>query len=67
MDVAKSEVLGYLGPNGAGKTTTIRLILGLIMPTAGGVSVFGLVPRAHPENVINGERRRLTSGQESGK
>jgi ABC-type multidrug transport system ATPase subunit len=55
MDVAK------------GKTTTIRLILGLIMPMAGGASVFGLVPRAHPENVINGERRRLTSGQESGK
>lgn len=42
LDVASGEVLGYLGPNGAGKTTTIRLLLGLIKPTAGSASVFGL-------------------------
>jgi ABC-type multidrug transport system ATPase subunit len=34
LDVASGEVVGYLGPNGAGKTTTIRLLLGLIRPTA---------------------------------
>ena len=35
LDVDEGEVLGYLGPNGAGKTTTIRLLMGLIHPTAG--------------------------------
>jgi ABC-2 type transport system ATP-binding protein len=42
LDVDKGEVLGYLGPNGSGKTTTIRLMLGMIKPTAGRVSIFGL-------------------------
>ena len=39
--VAKGEVYGFLGPNGAGKTTTIRLLLGLIRPSAGEVKIFG--------------------------
>ncbi len=42
LEVVEGEVLGYLGPNGSGKTTTIRLLLGLIEPTSGGASVFGL-------------------------
>jgi ABC-2 type transport system ATP-binding protein len=47
LAVHKGEVLGYLGPNGAGKTTTIRSMLGLIKPTGGSVSIFGVDAQAH--------------------
>jgi ABC-type multidrug transport system ATPase subunit len=42
LKVEEGEVLGYLGPNGAGKTTTIRLLMGLIHPSAGSARIFGL-------------------------
>jgi len=42
LQVAPQEVFGYLGPNGAGKTTTIRLLMGMIRPTAGSAYIFGL-------------------------
>jgi len=42
LEVGQQEVFGWLGPNGAGKTTTIRLLMGMIHPTAGSAYVFGL-------------------------
>ena len=41
FDVTPGEIHGFLGPNGAGKTTTIRMIAGLLKPTAGRVSIAG--------------------------
>jgi len=41
LAVRRGEVFGFLGPNGAGKTTTIGLLLGLVHPTAGQVTLFG--------------------------
>ena len=42
--VKRGEILGLLGPNGAGKTTAIHILLGLLTPGTGEVSVFGLSP-----------------------
>ncbi len=44
LTVSRGEVFGLLGPNGSGKSTTIKLLLGLIAPTAGTVAVFGRPP-----------------------
>jgi ABC-2 type transport system ATP-binding protein len=41
LELRPGEVLGFLGPNGAGKTTTIKLLLGLIRPSAGSIELFG--------------------------
>jgi ABC-2 type transport system ATP-binding protein len=41
LDVLRNSIFGFLGPNGAGKTTTIKLLLGLVRPTAGSAKVFG--------------------------
>jgi ABC-2 type transport system ATP-binding protein len=44
LEVHPGEVYGFLGPNGAGKTTTMRMLLGLIRPTAGTATVLGHRP-----------------------
>ena len=45
VTVRAGDVYGYLGPNGAGKTTSLRMMLGLIRPTAGTVRLFGRDPQ----------------------
>ncbi|HNX26368.1 MAG TPA: ABC transporter ATP-binding protein [Phycisphaerae bacterium] len=47
LDIRSREVFGLLGPNGSGKSTTLKMILGLLFPTRGTISVFG----KHPTNV----------------
>jgi len=42
--VERGELLGYLGPNGAGKSTTIKMLTGILVPSAGRVTVAGLDP-----------------------
>jgi ABC-2 type transport system ATP-binding protein len=44
LTVERGDVFGYLGPNGAGKTTSLRMLLGLIRPTAGEIRLFGRDP-----------------------
>lgn len=49
MSVDAGTIHGFLGPNGAGKSTAIRILLGVLHPTAGTVTVLGQDPRRHPE------------------
>jgi len=49
--VSPGEVFGFLGPNGAGKTTTIRMLCGILPPTAGRALVGGVDVAAEPERV----------------
>ncbi len=42
LAVAPGEIFGFLGPNGAGKTTTVKILMGLVRPTAGEARIFGL-------------------------
>src|SRR5258708_32472321 len=42
LTVEEGEVFGFLGPNGAGKTTTLKLLMGLMYPTAGSARILGM-------------------------
>ena len=50
LTVRHGEIYGFLGPNGAGKTTTMRMLLGLIEPTSGTISLMGAAPGS-PESL----------------
>ncbi|WP_323373416.1 ABC transporter ATP-binding protein [Plantactinospora alkalitolerans] len=65
LSIAEGEAVAYVGPNGAGKSTTVKMLSGILVPTAGQVHVDGLVPhRARVENarrvgVVFGQRTQL--------
>jgi ABC-2 type transport system ATP-binding protein len=52
FQVKKGEIVGYLGPNGAGKSTTIKMLTGLLVPSAGEVKVNGFVPWKEREHYV---------------
>ncbi len=54
LTVEPGDVFGYLGPNGAGKTTSLRMLLGLIRPTAGSVQLFGRDPLLDGARALEG-------------
>lgn len=65
FEVGPGEIVGFLGPNGAGKTTTLKMLSGLLHPTAGSASVLGFTPwhrdRAYlgQMTLIMGQRNQL--------
>src|ERR1035438_4779767 len=52
LRVEQGSVYAFLGPNGAGKSTTIRMLLGLLRPSHGDVSLFGLDLRHHRSEIL---------------
>jgi ABC-2 type transport system ATP-binding protein len=54
LTVQPGDVFGYLGPNGAGKTTSLRMLLGLIRPTAGSAQLFGRDPLVQGAKALDG-------------
>src|SRR3989442_5145677 len=54
LTVRAGDIYGFLGPNGAGKTTALRMILGLIRPDEGTVSLFGRSPQTELPEALDG-------------
>lgn len=65
FEIERGEVVGFLGPNGAGKTTTLKMLTGLLHPTAGDMSVLGYQPFKRDKNylrqiaLVMGQRNQL--------
>ncbi|WP_337100396.1 ABC transporter ATP-binding protein [Paenibacillus sp. YIM B09110] len=52
FSIAPGEIVGYIGPNGAGKSTTIKMLTGILHPTAGTIKVCGISPQADRKSVV---------------
>ncbi len=63
MSLEPGELVGYIGPNGAGKSTTIKMLTGILVPTAGDVTVAGIVP--YERRKENGRNIGVVFGQRS--
>ena len=59
LSVPDGELFGFLGPNGAGKTTTLRMIAGILQPTAGSIHLAGIDLSADPLAAIDALGLRL--------
>ncbi|OLS19390.1 MAG: putative ABC transporter ATP-binding protein YxlF [Candidatus Heimdallarchaeota archaeon LC_3] len=53
MSITEGSIHGFLGPNGAGKTTTLRMIMGLLKPSAGYITIFGIPLHENEKNLKN--------------
>lgn len=51
LHVPRGDLFGFVGPNGAGKTTTIRMVCGLMRPTAGGIAIGGMDAMTHRKEI----------------
>ncbi len=66
FSVAPGEVVGFLGPNGAGKTTTLKMLSGLLYPSAGKATVLGFTPSRRERDFLSqitlvmGQRQQLS-------
>jgi ABC-2 type transport system ATP-binding protein len=63
FSIEAGEAIGYLGPNGAGKSTMIKMLTGILVPTAGQVQVLGRVP--HQQRMANAREIGVVFGQRS--
>ena len=65
FDLAAGEIVGFLGPNGAGKTTTLKMLSGLLHPSAGEITVLGHIPWKREKSflrqitLVMGQRNQL--------
>lgn len=63
IEIPKGQIVGYLGPNGAGKSTTIKMMTGVLEPSAGEIVVNGVIP--HKNRTKNAENIGVVFGQRS--